>query len=139
RELEILITLHTHRTNQIARLRTLAATNTFPCQISVERLKKGRLWGWNHNVEVVECKDAAAIIAATNSICSVEMTAAENEVRSSKALSDSLASLSEKLAMGEKLCEICDKSAALIAEGALPAQDELLQKSLVEVLKGAKK
>ncbi|MCR5752501.1 MAG: hypothetical protein K6G91_11110, partial [Kiritimatiellae bacterium] len=31
RELEILITLHTHRTNQIARLRTLAATNTFPC------------------------------------------------------------------------------------------------------------
>ena len=139
RELQIVTTIYAHRTNQIERLKALASTNSFPCQVSLERLKKGRLWGWNKNVEVIECKDAAEIMAATNSIYSVEMAAAVNEAKSTKALSDSLASTKEKLTMYEKLCEICDKSNSLI-EGEMSAEhDGILKKSLVEVLKGAKK
>lgn len=139
RELQILTTIHTHRTNQIARLSALAATNTFPCQIPVERLQKGRLWGWNKFVEVVECKDAAAIVMATNSICSKEVATAEDEARGAIALADSIASSKEKSSLCEELCEICDKSKYLIENESLQDQDELLQKSLVEVLKGAEK
>lgn len=139
RELQLLTTIHVHRTNQIARLRALAATNTFPCQISLERLEKGRLWGWNKLVEVVECKDAAAIMSATNSICSNEAATAEDEIRGAMALSDSIASSKEKLILHEKLCEICDRSNCLIGNESSQDQDGLLQKSLVEVLTGAKK
>ena len=92
RELQIITTIHAHRTNQIERLRAIAATNSFPCQIALERLTKGRFWGWNKKAEVVECKNVAEIIVATNSICSIEMATAEDEVKSVKSLSDSLAS-----------------------------------------------
>ena len=136
-ELQILTTIHTHRTNQIARLSALAATNTFPCQISMERLKKGRLWGWNKLVEVVECKDASAIMASTNSIYSKEVATAEDEIKGAKALHDSITSSKAKSILCEKLCEICDKSNCLIENEFSQEQDELLQKSLVEVLKGA--
>ena len=139
RELQIITIIYAHRTNQIERLKALASTNSFPCQVSLVHLKKGRLWGWNKNVEVIECKDAAEIMAATNSIYSVEMAVAVNEAKSTKALSDSLASTKEKLTMYEKLCEICDQSNSLI-EGEMSAEhDGILKKSLVEVLKGAKK
>ena len=139
RELQILTTIHTHRTNQIARLSALAATETFPCKISIERLEKGRLWGWNKRVEVVECKDAEAIMAATNSICGNEAATAEDEIRGVAALSDSIASAKEKTILQEKLCEICDKSKRLIEAEPLQDHDELLQQSLVETLKEAKK
>ena len=139
RELQILTTIHDHRTNQIARLSALAATNTFPCQISVERLKKGRLWGWNKFIEVVECKDAAAIMSATNSIYSNEVATADDETRGIMTLSDSITSLKEKTVLHEKLREICDNSNGLIENESLQDQDELLQKSLVEILNGAKK
>ena len=133
RELRDLATIHAHRTNQIERLRRLSATNDFPCKVSVERLAKGRVWGWNKRVEVVECKDAKEIAAATNSICSVEMSAADGEARNAKALADSLAMSKEKTAMLEKLCEICDN--ILMEDGSL--HDEALKRALVENLKGA--
>jgi len=138
RELQIVSAIHTHRTNQIARLSALAATNTFPCQISVERLRKGRLWGWNKIVEVVECKDAAAIMTATNSICSNEVATAENEAKDAIGLSDSIASAREKTILHEKLYEICNRSKHLVENESLQGQDELLQRSLVEILKKAK-
>ena len=136
RELQILTTIYVHRTNQIARLSALVATNTFPCQISLERLKKGRLWGWNKVVEVVECKDAAEMTAATNRIYGIEAAAAAGEVRRAKALSDSITSAKEKSVLYEKLREICDQSISLIDNELQPGQHELLLKSLVEVLKG---
>ena len=139
RELQIVTTIYAHRTNQIERLKALASTNSFPCQIPLEHLKKGCLWGWNKNVEVIECKDAAEIMTATNSICSVEMAAAADEAKSATALADSLASTKEKSIMYEKLCEICDKSNSLIENEISAEHDGILQKSLVEVLKGAKK
>ena len=139
RELQVLTAIHAHRTNQIARLRTLAATNTFPCQVSVERLKKGRLWGWNKFVEVVECKDAAAIMSATNSIYSNEVAAADSEIRGMAELSDSIASAKEKKALNERLCEICDKGNGLAESESLQGKDELLQESLVEILTGGRK
>ena len=139
RELQILTTIHTHRTNQIARIRALAATETFPCKISIERLEKGRLWGWNKRIEVMECKDAEAIVAATNSICCNEAAVAEDEIRGATALSDSIASSKEKAIMHEKLCEICDKSNRLIESEPLQDHGELLQQSLVETLKESKR
>ena len=138
RELQILTTIHAHRTNQVARLCALASTNTFPCQVSIERLKKGRLWGWNKTVDVMECKDAVDVIAATNSICSVEIATAAEESRRAKALSDSLTSSKKKSTLCEKLRGICDKGNGLIENEISAGQDELFQKSLVEVLKGAK-
>ena len=137
RELQILATIHTHRTNQIARLVALAATNTFPCRIALERLKKGRFWGWNKYGEEVECADTAAIMTATNSIYSNEVALAEYETRSATSLSDSIASTKAKLALYEQLSEVCGKCNDLIEDESLPDQDELLRKSLVEVLKGA--
>ena len=139
RELLILSTVYAHRTNQIARLRALAATNSFPCQVSVERLEKGRLWGWNKHVEVVECKAAAEIAAATNSICSHETAAAADEAGRVAAMTASLASAKEKSALYENLCGICDKCSRIVEGDPLPEHNELLQNSLVEVLKGAKR
>ena len=139
RELQIITTIHAHRTNQIERLRAIAATNSFPCQIALERLAKGRFWGWNKKAEVIECKDVAEITAATNSICSIEMATAEDEVKSAKSLSDSLASTKEKSIVHEKLCEICNRSNGLIENEISADNAEILQKSLVKVLKGAKK
>lgn len=134
RKLKILTTIHTHRTNQIVRLRVLVATNTLPCQISLERLKKGRFWGWNRHVEVVACKDAAA----TDSICSNEVATAADEIKGARALSDSLTASKEKSILYEKLCEICDKNNRLIENEPPKDHDELLQRSLVEILKGGK-
>lgn len=61
REIESLTTVQVHRTNQIARLRAVVATNDFPCEVALEHLEKGRFWGWNTKVEIVECKEASAL------------------------------------------------------------------------------
>ena len=135
RELQILTTIHIHRTNQIARLRVLVATNALPCQISLERLEKGRFWGWNRRIEVVTCKDAAA----TDSICSNEVTAAANEIKGAHALSDALTASKEKSSLCEKLYASCDKNNRLIESEPAQDHDGHLQKSLVEILKGGEK
>ena len=135
RELQILITIHTHRTNQIARLSALAATNAFPCQITLERLEKGRLWGWNTHVEVVECKDLAALVASTNSICSKELATAQEEVGGALALTGAISLSKEKSMLYASLCDACDKNKQLIETESPP--HDLLLKSLVENLKGA--
>ena len=132
-ERQILTITHTHRTNQIARLRAIAATNAFPCQVSLERLEKGRFWGWNKKVEVVACKDAAAIVAATNSLCSKEIAMALDEDKTALALADSISASKEKSALYEKWREICDQNIRLIENASV--QDEPLKKSLVENLK----
>lgn len=139
RELQVLTTIYAHRTNQIARLSAFAATNAFPCQVSVERLEKGRLWGWNKSVEVVECKAAADIAAATNSICSQETAAAADEAGRVAAMTASLASAKEKSVLYKNLCGICDKCSRIVEGDSLPDHNELLLNSLVEVLKGAKR
>ena len=137
RERQALITVYTHRTNQIARLRALAATNDFPCQVVLERLEKGRFWGWNKNVEVETCQDAMAILAATNGICSREAATAQDELRAALSLADAVAALEEEAALQEKLRAVCDQNCRL-AEDAY-AQDEALKKSLVENLKRARR
>ena len=131
-ELQILTTIHTHRTNQIARLRAFPATNSFPCKVALERLEKGRFWGWNKKVEVVECSNLAAIMASTNSICSKEVATARDELKGSCALTDAIVSSKERSIMCEKLCEICDRCIRLIENES--SSDELLLKSLVENL-----
>ena len=135
RELQILTTIHAHRTNQIVRLRALAATNTFPCQVALERLEKGRFWGWNRKVETVACEDAAAIVAVTNSVCSKESATAQDEQRRVLALESAISFSKEKSALYGRLLGICDQSESLIENGT--AQDELLKKALIENLKGA--
>lgn len=47
RELLINQTLHIHLTNQIAALERNLTTNPLPATVTVERLSKGRFWGWN--------------------------------------------------------------------------------------------
>ena len=135
RELQILNTIHAHRTNQIVRLRALAATNSFPCQVALERLEKGRFWGWNRKVETVACEDAAAIVAVTNSVCSKESAAAEGEMRRALALENAISSSKEKSVLYGRLLELCDQSKSLIENGT--SQDELLKKALIENLRGA--
>jgi len=61
REIENLTTLQIHRTNQIARLRAVAATRDFPCKVTLEHLEKGRFWGWNKRTETVACQEASAL------------------------------------------------------------------------------
>jgi len=61
REIGILTTILAHRTNQVTRLRSLAATNAFPCKVTIEHLEKGRFWGWNRETEEVACQDASAL------------------------------------------------------------------------------
>ena len=135
RERQILATIHAHRTNQIVRLRALADTNTFPSQVALERLEKGRFWGWNRKVETVACEDAAAIVAVTNSICSKESATAEDEMRRALALEHAISSSKEKSALYGRLLGICDQSKSLIETGT--SQDELLKKALIENLKDA--
>ena len=135
RELQILTTIHTHRTNQIARLRNVIATNTFPCQVALERIEKGRFWGWNKRVEFVDCKDLAALMAETNSVCSKEAAMAQSESKKALALSNSISSSKEKSALFQKLCETCDQNKRQVENESV--QDELLKKSLIETLKAA--
>jgi len=134
RELQALTTIYTHRTNQIACLRALAATNTFPCQITLERLEKGRFWGWNTHVEVVECKDLGSLTASTNSICSKELAAAQEEASGVLALTDAISLSKEKSMLYASLCDACDKNKQIIETESPP--HDLLLKSLVENLKG---
>ena len=135
RELQVLATVHAHRTNQIARLRALAATNEFPCKVALERLEKGRFWGWNKRVELVDCKDLAALMAETNSVYSKEAATAQSEIKSALALSNSISASKEKSALFQKLCETCDQNKRLIENDFV--QDEPLKKSLIETLKRA--
>ena len=137
RELQVLTAIHAHRTNQIARLRSIAATNAFPCQVALERLEKGRFWGWNKKIEVVDCKDAASIVAATDSICSKEAAAAYDELGAARALADSVSSLKEKSVLYEKLRGVCDQNS--VQAGSDSCQDEAFEESLVENLKASKK
>ena len=53
RELETMRTIHAHRTNQVSRIREQMSTNGFPVSVKVERLSKGRFWGWNTKIEEV--------------------------------------------------------------------------------------
>ena len=135
-ELQILTAIHDHRTNQIARLYALASANNFPCQISLERIAKGRFWGWNKKVETVECKDLEALTAETNSICSKEVAVARDESRRTLELAGSMSSSKEKSALYGELREVCNQSGHLLEEE--PMRDELLKKTLVEILKGVK-
>ena len=135
REFKIITTIHAHRTNQIARLRTIVATNTFPCKVALERIEKGRFWGWNKRVEFVDCKDLAALMAETNSVYSKEAATAQSEIKSALALSNSISASKEKSALFQKLCETCDQNKRLIENDFV--QDEPLKKSLIETLKRA--
>ena len=135
RELQIMTTIHTHRTNQINRLRTIVATNTFPCQVALERIEKGRFWGWNKRIEFVECKDLSALMTASNSVCSKEAAMAQSESKKALALSNSTSASKEKSALLQKLCETCDQNKRQVENES--AQDELLKKSLIETLKAA--
>ena len=92
-------------------------------EIAPEVLERGyQYWDWN---------------AVTGD--GAEDVTAEDEVKSAKSLSDSLASTKEKSIVHEKLCEICDRSNSLIENEISADNAEILQKSLVKVLKGAKK
>lgn len=53
REEEVNRTLHSHLTNQLAKVDGVLATNPPPATVEVERLAKGRLWGWNRRLEQV--------------------------------------------------------------------------------------
>lgn len=59
-EIEVLETLHAQRTNQLSKIEAIAATNTYPMTLLVERLEKGRFWGWNRRSEfkTFETRDA---------------------------------------------------------------------------------
>ena len=58
RELDEADTLYSHHTNQLALVKSIVATNRFPCEVTVERLSKGRFWGWNRKAERIAVKDA---------------------------------------------------------------------------------
>ena len=133
RELENLAAVHAHRTNQIARLNSLAATNGFPCQVAVERLEKGRFWGWNKRIELVECSAAAEIVSVTNSICSREVAIAQEEDRTVDDLFFASIALKKIVGSCENMLETCCQNSG-IAEIA-PSQEEELRKALVETLK----
>lgn len=133
RELENLAVVYVHRTNQIARLNSIAATNDFPCQVAVERLEKGRFWGWNKRVELVECRDAAEIVSVTNSICSREVAIAQEEDRTADDLFFASIALQKIVGSCENMLETCCQNSG-IAEIA-PSQEEELRKALVENLK----
>ena len=139
REQLILATIYTHRTNQIARLQGIAATNTYPCRVSLERIEKGRFWGWNKHNEVIECENADKLNESKGGIIGEEIAKSQEEINSARDLSRRLASLKERLAFYESLREICDKNNGLIEQVSLDGQDEGLRESLVEILKGENK
>lgn len=133
REAENLAVIYDHRTNQIARLHSIAATNDFPCKVAVERLEKGRFWGWNKRVEMVECSDAAEIVSVTNSICSREVAIAQEEDRTVDDLFFAGIALGKIVGSCENALEICNENSRL-AE-IPPSQEEGLRKAFVENLK----
>ena len=132
-EIRILSVIHAHRTNQIAMLAAMAATNAFPCRVVLERLEKGRFWGWNKKAEAFECASAEALVSATNSVSSREREAARGESARIRALSGSLAEAKKKSSLFESLRDASAKNIRLVEDAAF--QDEPLKKSLVETLK----
>jgi len=53
REMRAAEAIHAHRTNQLVRIQAFVATNAFPVTLRIERLEKGRFWGWNTRVETL--------------------------------------------------------------------------------------
>ena len=66
-------TLHSHLTNQLAKVEGVLATNPPPATVVFERLAKGRLWGWNRRLEQVRLE------SETNRIEFVSGITAETE------------------------------------------------------------
>lgn len=60
--------LHSHSTNELARLAAVCATNTYPASVERYILAKGRFWGWNRDVEQVALPDTAAAAALMDKI-----------------------------------------------------------------------
>ena len=131
REHQTLCAIHDHRTNEIARLLTLVATNVYPSQITISRLEKGRLWGWNKHAEAVACADAASAAG----LCSNEVAVAAEEGARVAALGEAVAAATSAAALSERMCETCEERIRLVGDGLSPDQEGLLQKALVDVLK----
>lgn len=71
-----------HRTNQLDRLVAIAATNSFPMTVSVERMEKGRFWGWNTRAESMTFADREGFDSADRGwVTAVRREAAEVDGR----------------------------------------------------------
>lgn len=73
REAGINRTLHSHLTNQTAKVEGVLATHPPPVTVVIERLSKGRFWGWNRRLEQVRLE------SETNRVELVSGIAAEAE------------------------------------------------------------
>jgi len=72
RDLSIAETIYAHRTNQLAHVLAVVATNRFPMTIRIERLTKGRLWGWNTRSEMKTFERADDLEASEKGWLAVE-------------------------------------------------------------------
>jgi len=96
-------TMHAHRTNQIARVREYASANSFPMSVKIERLSKGRFWGWNTKTEDVRFESREDFDGERKGWLAMERENAEQE---SRAIVDDIASrksLEGRLGLAEEL------------------------------------
>ena len=71
--------LYAHATNESARLSGWMATNAYPATVEIERLSKGRFWGWNRERESRALADAAAARALLETLVSNGVAHAERQ------------------------------------------------------------
>ena len=72
-------TIHAHRTNQIEVIKAYVASNSFPMKVKVERLSKGRFWGWNTDSEEILFTRIEDIDGGDETLLAVEKKAAAQE------------------------------------------------------------
>ena len=98
-------TLYAHCTNQLATLEVTLATNELPVTVAVERLTRGRFWGWNRRVEQVRlelAKDRDALLGGLS-----------DQVRGQALTAETLAK--ELSQMEQKAADVQGRSAKLTA------------------------
>ena len=110
RDIRIAKTIHAHRTNQIEIIKAYASSNSFPMTVEVERLSKGRLWGWNRRMEKVqferkenfEC-ERTGWLSAERKAAGDELSSISEGLASRKTLEDRIAANRELLSRAVKL------------------------------------
>ena len=103
RKLWIDETAHAHRTNQIARIMEYVSTNSFPMTVKVDRLFKGRLWGWNTKSEEVRFEKREDFEGEENGWLATELKQVSGEKAEMAAGAASLKALERRLCIAKEL------------------------------------
>lgn len=133
REIEVMTVLYSHRTNQLSRIAAVVATNSFPMTLSVERKRKGRLWGWNTRTEYVTFAGREDYDSSSRGWATAERREADDE---SARIEAKFAERRTSVARGEALDALRKRSVEVLKSLSDPpaASSDMLVRDLLALI-----